>query len=142
VPVVLMHMQGKPAEMQQHPSYLNVITEIKTSLEASAAFAIKHGISRDMIILDPGIGFGKRLEDNLLIIKNLQELKKAGFPLLMGLSRKSFLGKILGKEAEERLTGTIVANTISILNGADIIRVHDYKEAIDTVKVIQAIYKA
>ena len=139
VPVILMHMQGNPAQMQQHPSYRDVIAEIIESLENATAFAVKHGISRDLIIWDPGIGFGKRQEDNLLIIKRLQEFKKVGFPLLMGLSRKSFLGKILDKEAEDRLTGTITVNTISILNGADIIRVHDYREAIDTVKIVQAI---
>lgn len=139
IPVILMHMRGTPQTMQDNPYYEDTIKEIKTELKELILNAINRGISKERIIIDPGIGFGKRLEDNLRIIKNLNRIKELGCPLLIGVSRKSFIGLILDKPAEERLTGTITANTIAILQGADIIRVHDVKEAVEMVKIIAAI---
>ena len=141
VPIVLMHMRGTPETMQQKPHYHDTLGEIEAELQDSVRLAVEAGISRELIIVDPGIGFGKRPEDNLLIIRHLNRLKKMGFPLLIGLSRKSFLGFVLDLPVEKRLIGTVAANTIAILNGADIVRVHDYLEAVQMVRVIRAIQK-
>jgi dihydropteroate synthase len=141
-PVVLMHMQGTPETMQQNPRYEDTIGEIESELQDFIRMAVEAGITRDRIIVDPGIGFGKRLEDNLLILRHLGHFKKLGFPLLIGVSRKSFLGFVLDLPVEKRLIGTVVANTMAILNGADIVRVHDTVEAIQMVRVIEAIKNA
>jgi len=138
-PIVLMHMRGTPETMQQNPHYDDTLGEIEAELQYSVSLALEAGIPRERIIVDPGIGFGKRLEDNLRIILHLDRLKKMGFPLLLGLSRKSFLGYVLDLPVEKRLIGTVTANTIAILNGANIVRVHDYPEAVQMVRVIQAI---
>ncbi len=143
VPVILMHMRGNPKTMQKNPHYRDVINEIIDELEVSINNALKKGIKNEKIIIDPGIGFGKRFEDNLRIIHDLKKIKEIGFPLLMGLSRKSFIGEILkntpGIEVANRLAGTITANVLSVLNGADILRVHDVGAARDMIKVIKAI---
>ncbi len=138
-PIVLMHMRGTPETMQHNPHYDDTLGEIEAELRGSVQLAVEAGILREHIIVDPGIGFGKRLEDNLRIILHLDRLKKMGFPLLIGLSRKSFLGFVLDLPVEKRLIGTVAANTIAILNGADIVRVHDYSEAVQMVRVIRAI---
>jgi dihydropteroate synthase len=113
--------------------------EIKAEIEGFIASAMAAGISRDLMIIDPGIGFGKRQVDNLRILKGLSELRSFGMPILIGLSRKSFIGNILHCEVEERLIGTIAANTVAILNGADIVRVHDVGEAVEMVAMVSAI---
>ncbi len=141
-PIVLMHMLGTPETMQQNPYYEDTIGEIESALEDFIGVALEAGIARENIIIDPGIGFGKRLEDNLLILRYLGRFKKLGFPLLIGLSRKSFLGSVLDLPVEDRLIGTVVANTIAILNGADIVRVHDTSEAVQMVRIIGAIKDA
>ena len=128
VPVVLMHMKGKPETMQISPYYEDVAYEIIKFLKERIEFAIKNGIDENKIIIDPGIGFGKRQEDNLYIISHLIEFKSLGMPVLIGASRKSFIGNILNLPPEERLEGSIAANVIAIMNGADIIRCHDVKE--------------
>lgn len=138
-PIVLMHMRGTPETMQQNPHYDDTLGEIEAELRGSVQLAVEAGILREHIIVDPGIGFGKRPEDNLRIILHLDRLKEMGFPLLIGLSRKSFLGFVLDLPVEKRLIGTVAANTIAILNGADIVRVHDYSEAVQMVRVIRAI---
>jgi dihydropteroate synthase len=115
------------------------VGEIKAELEESVSIAIDAGIEKNSIIIDPGIGFGKRLEDNLRIIRYLGDLKTMGFPILIGVSRKSFLGQILDKPVDERLIATIAANTMAVMNGADILRVHDYREAVQMARVIEAV---
>ncbi|MHA1911436.1 MAG: dihydropteroate synthase [Candidatus Kariarchaeaceae archaeon] len=127
VPVIIMHMQGIPKVMQENPSYSEVVEDVKNYLLEQAERAKKAGVSE--IILDPGIGFGKTVEDNLKIIKNLDKFVSLGYPVLIGLSRKSFIGKITGLDVDERVEGTIAANTIAIFQGVSIIRVHDVKEA-------------
>jgi dihydropteroate synthase len=139
VPVILMHMRGNPKTMQNNPEYKDTITEISRELQALIRHARACGIKRERIILDPGIGFGKRTEDNLRIINHLDAFKKLGYPLLIGISRKSFIGAVLDRPVTERLTGTVTANVMAVLNGADIIRVHDVKEAREMATMIRAI---
>jgi dihydropteroate synthase len=139
VPIVLMHMRGSPKTMQRAPSYKNTISEILRELQPSVAAAIGAGVDPSMIIIDPGVGFGKRIQDNLRIIKELASLKSLDFPILIGLSRKSFIGEILDRPVEKRLIGTITANTLAIINGANIIRVHDVSDAVEMVKIIESV---
>jgi dihydropteroate synthase len=139
VPVVLMHMRGTPKTMQKGPFYGNTISEILRELRPSIAAALAAGIPPELIIVDPGIGFGKRMQDNLLIIKELGSLKSLHFPILVGLSRKGFIGEILDRPVEKRLIGTVTANTLAVLNGADIIRVHDVADAVEMVKIIDSV---
>ncbi|HVP18550.1 MAG TPA: dihydropteroate synthase [Spirochaetia bacterium] len=139
VPIVLMHMRGTPKTMQRQPFYRNTISEILRELQPSIAAAIGAGIDPEMIIIDPGVGFGKRIQDNLRIIKELASLKSLDFPILIGLSRKSFIGEILDRPVEKRLIGTITANTLAVINGANIIRVHDVGDAVQMVKIIESV---
>jgi dihydropteroate synthase len=140
VPVVIMHMKGSPKDMQKAPVYEALIPEILDYLREGIRMATEAGIPEDKIIVDPGIGFGKRFEHNLEIIHNLCEFVLLEKPLLVGPSRKAFIGKILGDvPSEERLEGTAAAVAISIFNGAHIIRVHDVKEMAKVVKVADAI---
>jgi len=124
--VVLMHMQGVPKTMQEKPVYKNVVVEVNEFLKRQADEAVKAGIRQVMV--DPGIGFGKTLDHNLALIKNLGALRSAGFPILVGPSRKSFLGAILNLPVDERLEGTAAAVAACIMNGASVVRVHDVKE--------------
>jgi len=142
--VVLMHKKGLPLTMQENPSYSNLVEEIGAFLKDSVKRALAAGISREKIILDPGIGFGKGLKDNLKIIRLLAEICGNDYPILVGLSRKSFIGEItsrlgVAQDAEGRLAGTLAANASAILAGADIIRVHDVKEHVDLAKVLFSI---
>lgn len=140
--IVLMHMRGTPSDMQSRTAYDDPVREICTELDLSINRAVESGIPRDKIILDPGIGFAKTAEQNLVLLKHLRVFKDKGYPLLVGLSRKSFLGVYTGREEDERLTPTIALNATSILQGADIIRVHDVAEAVDTVRIVDALAKA
>jgi dihydropteroate synthase len=124
-PVILMHMKGSPKTMQRDPHYENVLMEIKSFLEEKIEFAVKNGLKREKIIIDPGIGFGKRFEDNLTLIRNLNDFATLNQPILVGISRKSFLGKILDLPPGEREEGTIASAIISIIQGAHILRVHE-----------------
>ena len=133
--VVLMHMQGTPGTMQEEPHYTDVVSEVFDFLLQRAESAEAAGIAPDHIILDPGIGFGKSLEHNLALIRALPKLASCGYPVLVGLSRKSFLGLLLDQPSSERLEGTIAANAIAIFGGASIIRVHDVKEGRRTADV-------
>ena len=142
VPIVLMHMRGEPKTMQVHPRYENTVAEIAAELRASVDLAFEAGIEAGKIILDPGIGFGKRVKDNLLIVKHLRSFRSLGFPVLIGLSRKSFLGELTGEPVEGRLTVTVAANALAMLNGADIVRVHDVREAAETARVVEAVREA
>jgi dihydropteroate synthase len=140
VPVVIMHIKGKPKDMQQNPVYEDLIPEVIAYLKESIDMATKAGISEDKIIIDPGIGFGKTFEHNLEIINNLRKLRVLEKPILIGPSRKAFIGKILGDvPTGERLEGTAAAVAISIMNGANIIRVHDVREMVRVAKVADAI---
>jgi dihydropteroate synthase len=139
VPVVLMHIQGTPKNMQDNPTYDNVIQEISDYLGESIQMAEDFGIAKDKIIIDPGIGFGKRLEDNLEILKKLNKLNSLGKPILVGLSRKSFIGKVLDLPLDERLEGSLAALAVAIQNGAKILRVHDVKESKRAAQMVDAI---
>ena len=139
-PVVLMHMQGTPATMQDNPHYDDALAEVAAQLAARAKAVSRRGISSAKIILDPGIGFGKRLEDNVRLIRGIPKLMSLGYPVLIGLSRKGFLGAITGrKQADMRLAATIAANAYALLAGADILRVHDVRETVDMKRVLKAI---
>ncbi|MBI5389389.1 dihydropteroate synthase [Candidatus Woesearchaeota archaeon] len=135
--VVIMHMQGKPKTMQKNPQYKDVVKDIKVFLKKQVALARKAGI-RD-IAVDPGIGFGKTVQHNLEILKRLGEFKDFGCPLLLGVSRKSFIGTVTGLPPKDRLEGTLASIAVGIFNGADIVRVHDVKEAQRAVLLAQAI---
>lgn len=138
VPVILMHIKGTPENMQKDPFYGNLIPELKQYFHNRINYALSMGIKKEKIIIDPGIGFGKRLEDNIKIIKQLKKFKEFELPILIGVSRKSFLGKILGEEnPKEREVETVTAGVISILNGANIIRVHNVKNAVKSIKILK-----
>jgi dihydropteroate synthase len=139
VPVILMHMKGTPGNMQDNPVYENLMGEIETFFKKVIDKAEEGGIARDMLILDPGIGFGKSFDHNLQIIRDLKKLESLDLPILLGSSRKAFIGNILGKSPEERDTGTMATVTACIMNGAHIVRVHNVGMAVGTVKVIDAI---
>ena len=139
-PVVVMHIRGTPKNMQVNPEYEALIPEIIDYLRISMRLAVDAGVGEDMIIIDPGIGFGKTFEHNLQILKNLHEFTLLEKPLLIGPSRKAFIEKILGNApTSERIEGTAAAVAISIMNGANIIRVHDVKEMVKVSKVADAI---
>ena len=126
--VVIMHTQGTPANMQASPNYNNLLDELYFYFEQQMELARQAGIAEDRIIIDPGLGFGKRLEDNYEIIRRLRELHGLGCPVLVGPSRKAFVGKPLNLPPEQRLEGTAAAVTAAIMNGAHLVRVHDVKE--------------
>lgn len=136
--VVLMHMQGSPRTMQKNPRYDDLLQEIIDYLRAAINRALDAGIDFEKIVIDPGIGFGKTVRDNLKIIKSLEQLKALGRPILIGTSRKSFLGKIAGGVAAERLAATISSNCLAAMHGARIVRVHDVKEAKQALTVLDA----
>ncbi|MBI5213657.1 MAG: dihydropteroate synthase [Nitrospirae bacterium] len=143
VPVIIMHIKGRPKDMQQNPVYEALIPEIMDYLRISIRLAGNFGIPENMIIIDPGIGFGKTFEHNLYIIKNLHEFTLLGMPVAVGVSRKAFIGKILGDAPpSERIEGTAAAVAISIFNGANIVRVHDVKEMAKVAKVADSIKRS
>ncbi len=138
--IILMHMQGTPKSMQNEPVYGDVVDDIISFLEERCERAVKAGISPDKIIIDPGIGFGKNFSDNDKIISNISKLKALGFPVLIGLSRKSFL-QYDDDLPSERLATTISINTLSMLNGADIIRAHDINQSIEVFSLIDRLIR-
>ncbi|UCD91841.1 MAG: dihydropteroate synthase [Methanobacteriota archaeon] len=140
VPVVIMHMLGEPKTMQEKPEYKDVMGDICRYLRNQVDAAVKGGISREKIIVDPGIGFGKTVEHNLEIVRRLGEMRSLGFPILIGASRKSFIGKILDADETERMEGSLAAMVSSIQNGANIVRVHDVKESVRAVKIADAVH--
>ena len=141
VPIVVMHMKGVPRTMQLNPVYEHVIPEILKQMEGYIGMLKENGVDEEKIIVDPGIGFGKRMEDNLVILHRLYAFKVLGKPILIGVSRKSFIGRILNNNVEERLWGTLAAITIARANGAHILRVHDVKEAKEALKITDAIMR-
>ncbi len=142
-PVVLMHIKGTPKDMQKNPVYEALIPEMLDYLRGSVRIAIEAGVERDKIIIDPGIGFGKTTPQNLEILKNLDIFTGLELPILVGPSRKAFIGNVSGGlPVGERLEGTLAALSAAILNGADIVRVHDVKEAARAARVADAIKRA
>jgi len=137
--VVLMHMKGDPSNMQDNPIYENVVSEVIGFLRDRALYALGNGIRKDFIVIDPGIGFGKNVEHNIAILKELQSFKSLGFPILIGLSRKGFIGEILKKNVNDRLIGSISSALYAAMNGANILRVHDVKETKEAIKILEAI---
>ena len=140
VPVVLMHIQGTPATMQDEPEYDDVVKEVLEFLLKRAKRAEESGISKDRIFIDPGIGFGKTVEHNLSLLRNIDKFVATGYRVLVGTSRKSFIGKITGKEnPAERIFGTAATVALCAAAGVSIVRVHDVAEIVDVVKVVNAL---
>jgi len=137
--VVIMHIKGTPQNMQDSPNYNDLINEMTDYFRESISIAKNAGIAGKNIILDPGIGFGKTVNDNLEIIRNISKFKKFGYPVMLGASRKSFIGKITGAEVNDRLAGSIAAISVGIINGVDIVRVHDVKETKQAIKILDGI---
>lgn len=140
VPVIIMHMLGDPQTMQLNIVYEDVVGDIMMFLAERIREAEENGIEKDKIIIDPGIGFGKEVHHNLDILRRLREFRCLGRPLLVGTSRKTFIGKVLGLPKEERLEGSLASAAVSVINGADIVRVHDVKETVRVCKLIDAVY--
>jgi dihydropteroate synthase len=139
VPVILMHMKGTPEDMQISPTYKNLIPEILDFLKDAVNRSAAAGISEDLVILDPGIGFGKTFDDNLKIIRELTRFGSLQRPLLLGTSNKAFIGHVLNREAHDRETGTMATIAAGVMNGAHIVRVHNVSKAVETVKMIDAV---
>jgi len=139
VPVILMHMQGKPQTMQSEPRYNDVMREVRDFLAAQLYEAMDAGIAAERIILDPGIGFGKTLEHNLQLLRGLPTLAALGQPLLVGASRKAFIGKILDLDPDHRLEGSLAAAVAAVLGGANLLRVHDVAETCRAARMADAI---
>ncbi len=137
--ILLMHMQRDPLTMQFNPDYHDVITQVKEFLQAQADLLQSKGIDHDRIAIDPGFGFGKNLEHNLQMLAHFQKFSDLGYPVLAGISRKSMLGKITGKDTNERLASSIAAAIMSADRGAKIIRVHDVAQTVDALKLWEAV---
>lgn len=142
VPVCLMHMQGEPRTMQASPVYSNVIDDIKAFLKKRAQLCLDAGISKDMVYVDPGIGFGKTLEQNLSILKHLGEFRGVGCHTLIGVSRKSMIGTILNEEVDKRVFGSVALATAAVMAGVSVIRAHDVKAHCDAIRVTEAVMHA
>ncbi|MDD3493063.1 MAG: dihydropteroate synthase, partial [Candidatus Thermoplasmatota archaeon] len=145
VPVCLMHMQGTPQTMQHNPVYQDVMADIVSFLHQRAEHALDRGISPEQIVLDPGLGFGKRtgsgIEDNCTILARLTELKSLGYPVMVGASRKAFVGSLTGCDAGERLAGSLGAAALAVARGADILRVHDVAATRQMAQVVDCIVR-
>jgi dihydropteroate synthase len=140
--VVLMHMQGTPRTMQETPTYDDVVDDVKAFLAERIEFATAHGVSEERIWVDPGVGFGKTADHNLELLRRLGELRDLGRPVVVGTSRKSFIGKLTGREVGERLGGTVASNVLALGAGADVFRVHDVAELRQALLVAEAIIAA
>ena len=141
--ICLMHMKGEPRTMQKAPVYADAPAEIRSFLKERIDFAVKSGIARELIFVDPGIGFGKRLEDNLAILKHIGLFKDLGCPVLIGASRKAFIGMLLDQaQPDQRLFGTLGAIAAAVAGGADAVRVHDVKPARELIQVMNAILRS
>lgn len=138
--LVVMHIQGTPETMQLHPTYGDVVAEVKEELRRSAEKATQAGV--ETVIVDPGIGFGKNLQHNLLLLKHLREFCDLGYPLLVGTSRKGFIGTLLNLPVEQRLEGTAASVAVAIMNGANIVRVHDVNEMKRVAVIVDAVKNA
>ena len=140
IPVCLMHMQGEPRTMQKEPHYHDVVAEVGAFLAERVAACEAGGIRRDRLLIDPGFGFGKRLEHNLSLLKHLQGLDSLGLPLLVGISRKSMIGSLLGEvPVDQRVIGSVAAAVIAVMQGAAIIRAHDVGQTVEALKIASAV---
>jgi dihydropteroate synthase len=139
VPICLMHMQGRPRTMQQDPHYDDVAIDVTAFLGERVSECVAAGIARDKIIVDPGFGFGKTPVHNVELLANLRQLADLELPVLVGLSRKSTLGELTGRDVDERMPASIAAATIAVLNGAHIVRAHDVRETVDALRVASAV---
>lgn len=142
LPVCLMHMRGEPTTMQHNPQYADIVSEVEGFLQARIQACAAAGIARERVVLDPGFGFAKTLEHNLLLFKHLEALHAFGLPLLVGVSRKSMIGKVLGHEVGGRLYGSLGLAALAVTKGAQILRVHDVAETVDVVRMIAAVQAA
>ena len=140
--IILMHMRGTPADMQKDTEYQDLIGEISGFLDDVASKAMDRGVKKERIIIDPGIGFGKSVEGNFIVLKNLDKFLNLGYPIMIGASRKSFIGKTLDVDTGERVEGSIAAACYAVLNGADIVRVHDVAETRRALTIIEKISTA
>jgi dihydropteroate synthase len=141
-PVVLMHIKGRPKTMQKNPHYDDVINEVMEYFDERLRYAVSHGIELEKIILDVGIGFGKRREDNLALIKHLDRFRRFDRPLLVGASRKRFIGDLTGEAEDGRMPGSVAIGALAVQNGADILRVHDVAETKQAVAMATAVREA
>lgn len=139
---VIMHIKGTPRNMQENPWYDDVVGEISAFLHERVEYAVRSGVDREKIVIDPGIGFGKRVEDNLRILKMLRAFHELGRPVLIGTSMKSFIGKLTDMPLEERVEGTLASLAVAIMNGADVLRVHDVRGAKKVLKIVKAVMDA
>jgi dihydropteroate synthase len=139
VPVCLMHMRGQPRSMQEDPTYVDVVAEVAAFLGERIDACIAAGFDEDLIVVDPGFGFGKTHAHNVELLANLRQLKVRGRPLLAGISRKSTLGELTGRDTKDRMPASVAAAVIAVINGADIIRAHDVAETTDAIKVARAV---
>ena len=142
LPVCLMHMQGAPRTMQQAPHYDDVVADVAAFLQARIEACERAGIARERLLIDPGFGFGKTPAHNLELLARLGELRALGAPIVAGLSRKSTLGELTGRPVDERLAASVAAAVLAVMNGADIVRVHDVTETVDALRVTQAVLRA
>lgn len=142
LPVCLMHMQGEPDAMQQSPQYEDVLVEVQSFLEARVSDCVGAGIPKSQLVIDPGFGFGKTLEHNLSLLAQLHRLAGLGFPVMAGLSRKSLIAKLTGREIDDRLPGSLALAMLAAQNGASILRVHDVAETADVLRILQALRNA
>jgi dihydropteroate synthase len=138
-PVIIMHMKGEPKTMQNSPVYTEVVGEVMEFLLGRARRLAEGGIPADRIVIDPGLGFGKRFGDNLEILKNIGKIRQLGYPVLIGGSRKRFIGEILQADVDHRLAGNLAVTAVCCREGADIIRVHDVRETVDFIKTLDAV---
>lgn len=139
VPVCLMHMQGTPRTMQQNPHYEDVVTEVQEFLRQRAQACEAAGVAREAILVDPGFGFGKTLEHNCRLLDQLRVQTELGYPVLVGMSRKSMIGAMLGLGVKERLYGSLAAAVIAVREGARIVRVHDVRATVEAIKIAYAV---
>lgn len=142
VPVCLMHMQGEPRSMQVNPTYKDVVVEVRDFLSARRQACLDAGVDEKKILIDPGFGFGKTLEHNLELLRNLSELKSVGAPVLVGLSRKSMIGKAIGLPVDKRLHASVALAILAVRTGANVIRLHDVAATREAVRMVEAVYRA
>ena len=142
VPVCLMHMQGRPRSMQESPEYADVMAEVTEFLDDRVRKCVEAGVSRDQIVVDPGFGFGKAHTHNVELLANLRQLRALGLPILVGLSRKSTLGELTGRDVNDRVASSLSAAVIAVMNGAQIVRSHDVKETVDALRIAGAVMEA